>query len=153
MALDAALMMKRMIHRFAFVTAVTLLCMGCTSTDIQSPEGRNSGVVGDGATRKVVDGASYPTTKRRAAYIVYRHWGELAVASEEAKRVLGRDESKWTKEEFSRFFKATLGLCAAYNEEEFPGQPWSVQMADDCVYFLGKSRKAARAYLISQVLM
>jgi hypothetical protein len=123
MALDAAPMMMRMIHRFAFVLAVTLLCVSCTSTDFQSSEGRNSGVVGHGATRKVVDGPSYSTTKRRAAYIVYRHWDELAVASEEAKRVLGRDESKWTKEEFSRSFKAVLGLCAVYNEEEFPGQP------------------------------
>jgi hypothetical protein len=56
MALDAALMMKRMIYRFAFVLAVTLLCIGCTSTDFQSWEGRNSVVEGHGGTKKVVDG-------------------------------------------------------------------------------------------------
>src|SRR5436305_4433811 len=49
-------MMKRMIHRFAFVIAVTLVCVGCTSTDFQSWEGRNSVVEGRGGTRKVVDG-------------------------------------------------------------------------------------------------
>ena len=31
--LDGALMMKGMVHRFAFVLAVALLCVGCTSTD------------------------------------------------------------------------------------------------------------------------
>lgn len=145
--------MRVLIYRSALLLLISLLCVSCTSTDVQSSQGRNSGVVRHGATRKVVDGASYSTTKRRAAYIVYRDWDELAVASEEAKRVLGRDESKWTKEAYERFFKATLGLCAVYNEEEFPGQPWSVQMPDDCVYFLSRSREAARAYLISQVLM
>jgi hypothetical protein len=46
----------RMIHRFAFVLSVTLLCIGCTSTDFQSWEGRNSVVEGHGGTKKVVDG-------------------------------------------------------------------------------------------------
>ena len=48
--------MKRMIHRLGFVLAVALLSVGCTSTDFQSWEGRNSVVVGHGGTRKVVDG-------------------------------------------------------------------------------------------------
>jgi len=54
--IDAARMLKRMIYRFAFITAVTLLCVSCTSTDFQSWEGRNSVVEGHGGTRKVVDG-------------------------------------------------------------------------------------------------
>src|SRR6266403_5119075 len=49
-------MMKRMIYRFLFLLAVTLLYASCTSTDFQSWEGRNSVVEGHGGTRKVVDG-------------------------------------------------------------------------------------------------
>ena len=48
--LDGALMMKGMVHRFAFVLAVALLCVGCTSTDFQSWEGRNSVVEGRDGT-------------------------------------------------------------------------------------------------------
>jgi hypothetical protein len=43
-------------HRILFVLAITVLCVGCTSTDFQSWEGRNSVVEGHGGTRKVVDG-------------------------------------------------------------------------------------------------
>jgi hypothetical protein len=49
--------------------------------------------------------------------------------------------------------KAVLGLCALYNQEEFPGQPWSAQMYNDCLDFLHLGRESARAYLISQMLM
>jgi hypothetical protein len=45
-----------MIYRFAASLAFTLLFIGCTSTDFQSWEGRNSVVEGRGGTRKVVDG-------------------------------------------------------------------------------------------------
>jgi hypothetical protein len=95
----------------------------------------------------------YSTTKRRAAYIVYRHWDEIGLAYDEATRMTGRDASKWTEEQTGRVAKAVLGLCAFYNQEEFPGQPWSAQMYADCVYFLAHTRESARAYLISQVLM
>src|SRR5947208_8950645 len=43
-------------HRILFLLAITVLCVGCTSTDFQSWEGRNSVVEGRGGTRKVVDG-------------------------------------------------------------------------------------------------
>src|SRR5437870_5395865 len=45
-----------MIYRIAFCVPLTFLCAGCTTTDFQSWEGRNSVVVGHGGTRKVVDG-------------------------------------------------------------------------------------------------
>jgi len=48
--------MNPMFHRFAFVSAVTLLCAACASTEFQAWEGRNSVVEGRGGTRKVVDG-------------------------------------------------------------------------------------------------
>src|SRR5260370_910798 len=47
--------MKPMIYRFALLLVVPLLFVGCTSTDFQSWEGRNSVVEGHGGTRKVVD--------------------------------------------------------------------------------------------------
>jgi hypothetical protein len=47
---------KLLIYRFAILLAVSLFCVGCTSTDFQSWEGRNSVVEGHGGTRKVVDG-------------------------------------------------------------------------------------------------
>ena len=95
----------------------------------------------------------YSTTKRRAAYIVYRHWDEIGLAYVEATRMNGKDASKWTEERTRRGAKGVLGLCAFYNQEEFPGQPWSAQMYDDYVYFLAHTRESARAYLISQLLM
>jgi hypothetical protein len=48
-------MRNGMINRFAFVIAVTLLCVGCT-TDFQSWESADSVVEGRGGTKKVVDG-------------------------------------------------------------------------------------------------
>src|SRR6266446_2740361 len=55
-SLHAAGMIWRMNHRILFLLAITVLCVGCTSTDFQSWEGRNSVVEGHGGTRKVVDG-------------------------------------------------------------------------------------------------
>src|ERR1700731_2833654 len=45
-----------MISRLTILLTLTLLCGGCTTTDFQSWEGRNSIVEGHGGTRKVVDG-------------------------------------------------------------------------------------------------
>ena len=48
--------MVRMIYRFTLLLVLTLLCIGCASSEFQSWEGRNSVVEGRGGTRKVVDG-------------------------------------------------------------------------------------------------
>jgi hypothetical protein len=45
-----------MIYRIFFLLIVAVAFVGCTSTEFQSWEGRNSVVEGRGGTRKVVDG-------------------------------------------------------------------------------------------------
>jgi len=44
------------IQSFALSFVISLLCVGCASTDFQAWEGRNSVIEGHGGTRKVVDG-------------------------------------------------------------------------------------------------
>lgn len=48
--------MNDMIDRALVIFAVALFCVGCTTTEFQSWEGRNNIVKGHGGTRKIIDG-------------------------------------------------------------------------------------------------
>jgi len=54
--IDTTRIITRMIYRVALLLAATVLLFGCTTTEFESWEGRNSVVEGRNGTRKVVDG-------------------------------------------------------------------------------------------------
>ena len=47
---------RNAMHKLFLLIVVTSVCVGCTSTDYQAWEGRNSVIEGRGGTKKVVDG-------------------------------------------------------------------------------------------------
>ena len=54
--IDTTAIIMRMIYRLTSLAVAILLLIGCTTTEFESWEGRNSVVDGRGGTRKVVDG-------------------------------------------------------------------------------------------------
>ena len=54
--IDTTRIIQAMIYRFLFLLVIAVTAVGCSNTEFQSWEGRNSVVEGRGGTRKVVDG-------------------------------------------------------------------------------------------------
>jgi len=89
--------------------------------------------------------------KYHAAYIVYRHRAEFARARDAAARSFGPNEA-WTDAQLDKYIDVLGGMITKFHSSDFPGELWSLDIQDDCFYFLHKGDDFTHAYLISQAI-